>query len=84
LQHHRATARKVKSELKNQKYDNHKNTLTRLMAPIPTELSHTITRGCETGKWLTLMPSTITGTKLSSDEFCDSLYFQYGDTPMAL
>jgi hypothetical protein len=41
-------------------------------------------RGTETGAWFTVLPSTISGTELSSDELCDSLHIQYGRTPAGL
>jgi hypothetical protein len=80
LRDHIATSSKVKAELKKQKDEQHKNALTRLLAPLPIELSHTIRRGCETWVCLTVIPSTIAGTELPSYEFCDSLHTQYGRT----
>jgi hypothetical protein len=78
LQDHRVTTSKVKAELKKQKVEKHQNALMKLLAQMPTELSRIINRGCEIGAWLTVMPSTLVGTVLSSDDFCDSLHIQYG------
>jgi hypothetical protein len=41
-------------------------------------------RGTETSAWLTVLPSTIAGTELSSDELCDSPHIRYVFTPAGL
>jgi hypothetical protein len=76
LQDHMSTTCKVKAELKNQ--------ITRLLEPMPTELSRTINRWYETGAWLALMHSLIASTELSSYKFCDSLSIRYGRIPAGL
>jgi hypothetical protein len=41
----------------------------------------TILRGKETGQWLSVMPSTLNGTKLSAQEFRDTLLLRHERTP---
>jgi hypothetical protein len=48
------------------------------------KLSRISRRGCKMGAWLSVLPSTIAGTELSSDEFYDSLYIRYGCTPAGM
>ena len=40
-----------------------------------------ILHGKLTGQWLSILPSTVNGTKLSAQEFCDSLLLHYGRSP---
>jgi hypothetical protein len=40
--------------------------------------SRTIKRGEQTGAWLSVLPSTINGTKLLTQEFCVALFMIYG------
>jgi hypothetical protein len=48
---------------------------------LPDGLSRTIKRGQETGAWLTVPPSIVNRTKLSAEEFRDTLIMQYGERP---
>jgi hypothetical protein len=84
LQDHRATTSKVKAETKKQKEATHKLAFAAILDPLPRILSRTLVCGIETGAWLSVLPSTIAGTELSSDELCDSLHIQYGRTPAGL
>jgi hypothetical protein len=84
LQDHRATTSKFKAETKKQKEVVHKTALAGIINPLPRSLSRTIVHGSEIGAWRTVLPSTIAGTELSSDEFCDSIHIQYGRTPAGL
>jgi hypothetical protein len=84
LKDHRATTSKVKAEIKNQNEAAHKPTLLGIISPLPRILSRTIMRGSEMGAFNTVLPSTISSTELSSDEFCDSLNIRYGRTPVGL
>jgi hypothetical protein len=45
------------------------------------EKSRTISRGKETGAWLSVLPSTVNGTVLSAQEFQDALSMRYAETP---
>jgi hypothetical protein len=74
LQDHRATTSKGKAEIKKQKEVAHKLAFVAILNPLPRSLSRTVMRGTETGTWLAVLHSTIAGTELSSDEFCDSLH----------
>jgi hypothetical protein len=84
LQDHSATTSKVKAEIKKQKEAAHKSALVAILNPLPSSLSHTIICGAETGDWLTVLPSIISGTELPLDEFCDSLHIRYSRTPAGL
>jgi hypothetical protein len=46
---------------------------------LPDGLNRTITRGKETGAWLTVLPSIVNGTELSAEEFRDVLIMRYGE-----
>jgi hypothetical protein len=45
---------------------------------------HIIPRGKETGTWLTLLPTFITGTKLSSYEWLDAFLLRYSLSSLGL
>jgi hypothetical protein len=62
----------------------HKTALAGILNPLPRILSRALMCGSETGAWITVLPSTIAGTELSSDEFCHSQNIQYGRTPAGL
>jgi hypothetical protein len=74
LQDHRATTSKVKAEIKKQKEAAHKLAITAILDPLPRSLARTLMRGTDTDAWLMVLPSTIAGTELPSDEFGDSLH----------
>ena len=57
------------------------NRLKTLVAPMPPDLRRVILRGQDTGRFLTVAPSTICGTILSSFEFRDSITLRFGCTP---
>jgi hypothetical protein len=44
----------------------------------------TITRGKETGTWLTILPTFLNGTELSSHEWRDSFLLRYSLSPLGL
>jgi hypothetical protein len=62
LQDHVATTMKVKAELKKGRDKESKAALNTIINPLPSSLHRTLRRGCETGAWLAVMPSTIAGT----------------------
>jgi hypothetical protein len=84
LQDHVATTTKVKAELTKGRDKESKAALNTILNTLPFSLQRTLRRGCEIGDWLAVMPSTIAGTELSSDEFCDSHHIRYGCTPQGL
>ena len=48
-----------------------------VLSLLPSEKQRTIRHGCQTGAWLTSLPSTVNGTELSLQEFWDSLNLRY-------
>jgi hypothetical protein len=84
LQDHSATTNQVKGELKKRRDLTNKAHLDSILGLMTKDLSRTVRRGCETGAWLTVMPSTIAGTELSVDEYRDSLHMRYGREPAGL
>ena len=38
-------------------------------------------RAAKTGAWLTVLPSTVNGTELGAQEWCDALFLRYGLEP---
>ena len=43
-----------------------------------------IRRAAKTGAWLTVLPSTVNGTELGAQEWCDALFLRYGLDPTDL
>jgi hypothetical protein len=71
-------------ELKKRRDLANKAHLDSILGLMTKDLSRTVRRGCDTGAWLTVMPSTIAGTELSADEYRDSLHMRYGREPAGL
>jgi hypothetical protein len=84
LQDHRSTTSKANAEIKKQKEAVHKSAIAAILNQLTRSLSIIIMCGTDTGAWLTVLPSAIAGTKLSSDEFCDILHIRYSRTPAGL
>jgi hypothetical protein len=59
----------------------HGTSMETTLAAIPDGKSRTIQRGTETGAWLSVLPSTVSGTELSAQEFRDALSMRYGEAP---
>lgn len=78
---HSGTTRAVRAELRSRSLDCHNATLASIVHPLPNDTRRIIMRGCETGAWLSVLPSTVNGTELSRQEFRDSLYLRYALTP---
>ena len=55
--------------------------LDNLLKSLPSLTRRVITRGKDTGQWLSVLPSTLNDTTLSSDEFKDGLHLRYHLTP---
>jgi hypothetical protein len=81
LQDHSATTSQVKGEIKKRRDLTNKAHLDSTLGLMTKDLSRMVRRGCETGAWITVMPSTIAGTELSADEYRDSLHMRYGREP---
>jgi hypothetical protein len=84
LQDHTATTRKIKKEIKNGRNLTNKAHLESIIGLITKDLSRTVRQGCETGAWLTVMPSAIAGTELPANEYRDSLHMCYVRDPVGL
>jgi hypothetical protein len=78
---HQAVRASVTAELKSRKTVKDETTLSTLLAPMDCDTRRTIRRGTETGQWLSVMPSTLNGTELSSQEFRDALLLRYARSP---
>jgi hypothetical protein len=50
----------------------------------PFSISYPITRGKETGTWLTLLPTFVNGNELSSFEWRDAFLLRYSLSPLGL
>ena len=55
--------------------------LTETIAGDPVQGARRLQRETKTGAWLTLHPSTVNGTEWCAQEWCDSLFMQYGIDP---
>jgi hypothetical protein len=78
---HSATMQSGKAELKKRNQALHDEKLATLLRPMTAEKSRTISRGKETGAWLSVLPSTVNGTVLSAQEFQDALSMRHAETP---
>jgi hypothetical protein len=52
-----------------------------ILSNLPDGRCRTIKRGEETGAWLSVLPSTVNRTELSTQEFRDALFMRYGIAP---
>jgi hypothetical protein len=78
---HLSVRREVFQELQKRKNVECSESLASSLLLMPVETRRTIRRGKETGMWLTLAPSTVNGTELSSQEFRDHLFLRYDREP---
>lgn len=78
---HMSVTKEVRSELKLRRSEENESELERLTATMTPAQRRTIMRGKETGQWLSALPTTVSGTILSPQEFRDSLFLRYGLTP---
>ena len=81
---HYSVIQSAKKATLERKQDQAKDTLRELSAKMSKVKSRTILRGKETGGWLSLMPSMVSGTELSPQEFRDSLHLRYHMRPKDL
>ena len=82
---HASTRKEVLNELRPRRDEEFWTIRDDLLSKLPTldgkrQLARTIMRGGETGQWLTVMPSAVSGTELGRDEFRDALRLRYGRT----
>ena len=47
----------------------------------PVLQARRLQRETKTGAWLTVQPSTVNGTELGAQEWCDALFLRYGLDP---
>jgi hypothetical protein len=78
---HLSVHKEVFAKLKHHKATEYLATLASLLLLMPSDTRRTILCRKETGMWLTLAPSTVNGTKLSTQEFRDHLFLRYGKRP---
>jgi hypothetical protein len=69
------------TELWKRKTQRHDKELSSILAPFPCHTIRHLKTGTETGAWLSVMPSTVNGTELSAQEFCDKLLIRYVRQP---
>jgi hypothetical protein len=70
-----------KAEIRKRSKEAYGKYMETILATVPAGTSRTIRRGTETGAWLSVLPSTVSGTELSAQEFRDALSMRYGETP---
>jgi hypothetical protein len=72
-------ARKAETQARNLSESQEK--LDVILNNIPDGRSRTLERREQTGAWLSVLPSTINVTELSTQEFHDALFMRYSITP---
>ena len=80
---HEATRKEVLAEYRPRQIEENEDKLDSLIKNLPNPggknlLARTISRGGKTGQWLTVLPSTVSGTELGCNEFRDALRLRYG------
>ena len=55
--------------------------LTAALEGDPVLQARLMGRSAKTGAWLTVLPSTVNGTELGAQEWCDALFLRYGLEP---
>jgi hypothetical protein len=78
---HLKVIREVKAKLKLRNAATSESSLKDLASKMSCNNRRTILRGKETGQWLLVLPSTVNGTELSAQEFCDALLLRYARCP---
>jgi hypothetical protein len=76
--------REVKAELKLRNAAKNESSLNNLALKMSCDNRRTILRGKETGQWLLVLPSTVNGAELSTQEFHDALLLPYARCPQDL
>jgi hypothetical protein len=75
---HQTTTQQVKTKLKEQRYKVNKEYIASIKARVSPGLPRAVQRGCDTGDWLSVLPSPMAATELSANELCDSLAIRFG------
>ena len=78
---HRSTIAVCKSELVTRNKATNEKALASILSGVSCDDRRTILRGKDTGRWLSITPSTVNGTELSMQEFRDSLLLRYARSP---
>jgi hypothetical protein len=78
---HLSVCKEVFAKLKCRKATEYSAALTSSLLLMHGDTRRTILHGKETGIWLTLAPSTVNGTELSTQEFRDHLFLRYDKRP---
>jgi hypothetical protein len=78
-----AVIRDVRNELKSGHEVEYVKELRSIVSKLFCDDRRTILRGKDTGQWLSVLPSAVNGTKLSAQEFRDSLLLCYSRSPAA-
>jgi hypothetical protein len=78
---HLSVRQTVMTELKARRTALNESTRDSLLEDLDCNTCRTLLRGKETGQWLSVMPSTLNGTKLSPQEFQDSVHLCYAGSP---
>jgi hypothetical protein len=81
---HQSTMAEEKAATRKRNLELNSAKLATTLRRLPDGLNRTITRGKETGAWLTVLPSIVNGTELSAEEFRDALIMRYGERPSNL
>jgi hypothetical protein len=66
------------------KADEYESTFKEISREWDVLKKRTITRGKETGTWLTILPTFVSGTELSSHEWRDTFLLRYSLSPLGL
>jgi hypothetical protein len=70
----KAVTREMNTEISTEKVE-------QILRRMPKGFSRSIRRGQLIGAWLTVLPSIVNGTELSSEEFRDALTIHYCELP---
>jgi hypothetical protein len=81
---HLSVRRATIQQLRSREKTKHDQELATLLADIRCHTHRHIETGKETGAWLLVLPSTISGTELSAQEFRDKLLICYAHQPLDL
>ena len=73
-----------KAEIRKWSQEAYGKSMETFLATLPTGKSRTIRRGMETGAWLSVLPSTVSGPELLAQDFRDALSMCYREAPPGL
>lgn len=78
---HSSTRKENIAAMRKRKTKEHESKLTTILSTLDADTACTVKRGKVCGQWLSVMPSRVSGTELSPQEFRDNLLLRYGRTP---